>query len=178
MPASAPTRERLPASLLIFLLVTLDLVGYFNNEIQTARSLVDPARGIESITVTSTHNHEGPDTMGLWGPDQTTTGADLGYLDFVNEQIAGCIHDADDALDPVGELDRLDPPLDDREERTFGALVRGVLPRHEADVRRSPRQPLALLGAEPGEDRDRADLVPGDHAATLPRARLSRPARL
>jgi hypothetical protein len=82
-------------------IVTLDLIGYFNNEIQTARSLVDPARGISSITVTSTHDHEGPDTMGLWGPDQTTTGADLGYLDFVNEQIAGCIHDADDALEPA-----------------------------------------------------------------------------
>jgi hypothetical protein len=80
-------------------IVTVDVIGYFNNEIQTARSLVDPARGIESITVTSTHNHEGPDTMGLWGPDQTTTGVDLGYLDFVNEQIAGCIHDADDALE-------------------------------------------------------------------------------
>jgi hypothetical protein len=82
-------------------IVTLDLIGYFNNEIQTARSLVDPARGISSITVTSTHDHEGPDTMGLWGPDQTTSGADLGYLDFVNEQIAGCVHDADDALEPA-----------------------------------------------------------------------------
>jgi hypothetical protein len=38
-------------------IVTVDVIGYFNNEIQTARSLVDPARGIESITVTSTHNH-------------------------------------------------------------------------------------------------------------------------
>jgi hypothetical protein len=82
-------------------IVTLDLIGYFNNEIQTARALVDPARGFDSITVTSTHDHEGPDTMGLWGPDQTTSGADIGYLDFVNEQIAGCIHDADDALEPA-----------------------------------------------------------------------------
>jgi hypothetical protein len=79
-------------------IVTLDLIGYFNNEIQTIRSLVDPERGFDSITVTSTHDHEGPDTMGLWGPDQTSSGADLDYLDFVNEQVAGCIHDADDAL--------------------------------------------------------------------------------
>ncbi len=82
-------------------IVTLDLIGYFNNEIQTARALVDPERGFASITVTSTHDHEGPDAMGLWGPDQTTTGVDLGYLDFVNEQIAGCVADADDARVPA-----------------------------------------------------------------------------
>jgi hypothetical protein len=79
-------------------LVTLDVVGYFHNEVETIRSLVDPALGFDSITVSSTHNHEGPDTMGLWGPDELTSGADLGYLDFVNDQVVGCIEDANAAL--------------------------------------------------------------------------------
>ncbi|MCZ6464905.1 MAG: hypothetical protein O7A09_11275 [Proteobacteria bacterium] len=78
-------------------LVTLDLVGYFYNEVQTIRSLVDPALGFDSITVSSTHNHEGPDTMGLWGPEQTITGADLGYLDFVNDSVVACLEQADAA---------------------------------------------------------------------------------
>jgi hypothetical protein len=82
-------------------LVTLDVVGYFNNEIRTIRSLVDPARGFDSITVSSTHNHEGPDTMGLWGPDETTTGADPGYLDFVNDRVVECLSQADDDLAPA-----------------------------------------------------------------------------
>lgn len=82
-------------------LVTLDLIGYFNNEIQTIRSLVDPARGFDAITVTSTHQHEGPDTMGLWGPNEITSGVDLGYLDFVNQSVADCIEEADDALAPA-----------------------------------------------------------------------------
>jgi hypothetical protein len=82
-------------------LMTLDLVGYFHNEVETIRSLVDPARGFDSIVVTSTHNHEGPDTLGLWGPDQTRSGVDLGYLDFVNDEVARCIHEADDALAPA-----------------------------------------------------------------------------
>lgn len=79
-------------------LVTLDVVGYFYNEVQTIRSLVDPARGFDSITVTSTHNHEGPDTMGLWGADDLDSGVDLGYLDFVNDSVVACIESADDSL--------------------------------------------------------------------------------
>lgn len=82
--------------------VTLDLIGYFNNEIQTIRA--DPALsdlGFDAIMVTSTHQHEGPDTMGLWGPDQLTSGVDLGYLDFVNQQVVACLLDADEALVPA-----------------------------------------------------------------------------
>jgi hypothetical protein len=82
--------------------VTLDLIGYFNNEVQTIRA--DPALaslGFDAIMVTSTHQHEGPDTMGLWGPDQTTSGVDLGYLDFVNAAVVGCLLDAEAALEPA-----------------------------------------------------------------------------
>ncbi len=82
-------------------LVTLDVVGFFYNEVQTIRSLVDPDRGFDSITVSSTHNHEGPDTMGLWGPDQTTSGVDPDYLDFIIDRIVACIEGADDELAPA-----------------------------------------------------------------------------
>jgi hypothetical protein len=82
--------------------VTLDVIGYFNNEIVTARGLPPVAGlGFDAIVVTSTHQHEGPDTMGLWGPDETTSGVDLGYLDFVNATIAECIADADGRLEPA-----------------------------------------------------------------------------
>jgi len=82
-------------------LVTLDVVGYFINEVNTVRSLVDPALGFDSITISSTHNHEGPDTMGLWGDNQLSSGVDLGYLDFVNDSIVDCIEQADAALAPA-----------------------------------------------------------------------------
>ncbi len=75
-------------------IVTLDLIGYFANEIDTIRALVSPASGIDYVVVTSTHQHEGPDTLGLWGPDELTTGADLGYLDFVNAAAADCVDEA------------------------------------------------------------------------------------
>jgi hypothetical protein len=82
--------------------VTLDVIGYFHNEIATIRA--EPAlagRGFDAVVVTSTHQHEGPDTMGLWGPDETTSGVDLGYLDFVNATVAECIADADERLEPA-----------------------------------------------------------------------------
>jgi hypothetical protein len=75
-------------------IVTLDLVGYFANEIATARAMISPSSAIDYAVVTSTHQHEGPDTLGLWGPDQLTTGIDFGYLDFVNAAIADCIDEA------------------------------------------------------------------------------------
>ena len=81
-------------------MVVLDVIGYFNNEIRTIRSLVnDP--GFDAIVVSSTHQHEGPDTMGLWGPTETESGVDLGYLDFVNRQVADCITEATAALEPA-----------------------------------------------------------------------------
>lgn len=81
-------------------IVSLDLVGYFKNEIDTARALVSPASEIDFVVVSSTHQHEGPDTLGIWGPDETTTGIDYAYLDFVNAEIAGCIDDAAASLEP------------------------------------------------------------------------------
>ena len=51
---------------------------------------------------------------------------------------------ADHARDPVDLLDRLDTALEQGEERALVALVRRVLARHEADVRRQPGKLLAL----------------------------------
>jgi hypothetical protein len=82
-------------------IVTLDVVGYFYNEVQTIRSMVDSTLGFDSITVTSTHNHEGPDTMGLWGEDELSRGVDLGYLDFINDAVVQCIEDANAELAPA-----------------------------------------------------------------------------
>ena len=74
---------------------------------------------------------------------------------------------ADHALDPVDELDRLDPAVEHREERPLAALVSCVLAGREGDVRRRPREPLTVCLAETCEDRDRTDLFGRDHRASL-----------
>jgi hypothetical protein len=83
-------------------IVTLDVIGYFYNEVRTIRS--DPALaslGLDAVIVTSTHQHEGPDTMGLWGEDETSSGVDTGYLDFVNASVVDCIVEANASLEPA-----------------------------------------------------------------------------
>ena len=87
----------------------------------------------------------------------------------------GCA-DADDALDAVLELDRLDLSVEQPEERLTGALLRGVLPRLEPDVGRSARQALPVLGAESAEHGHSRNLLRGDHPAE-PIDRLSGRAR-
>jgi len=82
-------------------IVAVDLIGYFKNEVDTARALVSSTSEIDFVVVASTHQHEGPDTIGIWGPDDFTTGIDIGYLDFVNGAIADCIDDAAAALQPA-----------------------------------------------------------------------------
>ena len=75
-------------------IVSLDVVGYLNGEVDTIRSMIAPESAIDYAVVHSTHQHEGPDTIGIWGPDPLTSGIDFGYLDFVNASVADCIDEA------------------------------------------------------------------------------------
>lgn len=83
-------------------LVAIDVVGYFNNEIEAAREYVrDMGVDVDFVSVTSTHVHEARDTIGIWGPDFATTGVDLAYQDSINRKIAEAVHDAVAALEPA-----------------------------------------------------------------------------
>jgi hypothetical protein len=82
-------------------IVSLDVVGYFNDEVQTIRSLVDVESNIDYLVVSSTHQHQGPDTLGIWGPDALTSGTDPAYLDFVNAAVADCVDEAAANLRPA-----------------------------------------------------------------------------
>jgi hypothetical protein len=73
-------------------LVSLDLVGFFHPRIQSVRQRLP---GFRYVLVSSTHNHEGPDTLGLWGPSAFKSGVDAGYLAEVEKQIAAAVKAAD-----------------------------------------------------------------------------------
>ncbi len=74
--------------------VALDVVGYFNNEADTIREMLAPESGIDYAVIASTHQHQGPDTLGIYGPSDIVTGIDFAYLDFINAQVADCIDEA------------------------------------------------------------------------------------
>ena len=66
-------------------LVAVDVVGLFLPSVERVREKLP---GFKYVLVSSTHNHEGPDTLGLWGPNPFTAGVDPDYLKKVE---AGCV---------------------------------------------------------------------------------------
>ena len=79
-------------------LVSIDLIGYFNGEVRKVR---DQLPGFTYVLITSTHNHEGPDSMGLWGATPFQSGVDPEYMRRVARQIVAAVKDADDRCQPV-----------------------------------------------------------------------------
>ena len=70
---------------------------------------------------------------------------------------------ADHALDAVDELDRLDPTLEQPEERRLVSLVNRELTGAEADIGRDPTEPLAIRRLEALEYCDPTDVVRRQH---------------
>jgi hypothetical protein len=75
----------------------VDLIGFFIDDVQRVRAKVPEA----DVVVASTHVHEGPDTMGLWGPAVGQSGIDDGYNSFVVDRIAEAAKGALAALEPA-----------------------------------------------------------------------------
>jgi hypothetical protein len=79
-------------------LVSVDLVGFFHQHVERVRRELP---GFTYVVVSSTHNHEGPDTLGLWGPSAFQSGVDPDYLAFVEKQIVRAVKAADAACQTV-----------------------------------------------------------------------------
>jgi len=80
-------------------LVALDLIGFFRPDVQDVIRRVQ--RPEIEIVIASTHTHHGPDTMGLWGPDQKTRGVDADYLADIKIKIADVIRASLSDLKPA-----------------------------------------------------------------------------
>ena len=79
-------------------LVCVDVVGLFLPTVENVRAELP---GFAYVLVSSTHNHEGPDTLGLWGSNPFVSGADPEYLKKVETGIVKAVKDAEAALKPV-----------------------------------------------------------------------------
>lgn len=76
-------------------IVSLDLIGLFLDDVDKVRKGCE-VYGFkpEDVLVACTHNHEGPDTLGLWGPDLYHSGVDEGYMDCLRDIIIKCVGEA------------------------------------------------------------------------------------
>ena len=75
-------------------IVSVDLIGVFHGEVLKAREELQRRVPGAVLVVASTHNHQGPDTMGLWGKGRFSSGVDPEYLGRVREEIAAAAADA------------------------------------------------------------------------------------
>ena len=100
---------------------SVDLIGFFLDDTEKTRTLLRQKAADAELVVTSTHNHEGPDTMGMWGPSAAVSGKDPAYLEGLREKVAECAAEA---------LSRLSPArLVLARTRTPGLVEDGRLPR-------------------------------------------------
>ncbi len=76
-------------------IVSIDLIGYYSRANYYGQAeiekLLDPGLGVQEILITSTHNHEAPDSIGPWGANPISDGKYPLYLRFVDRQIARAI---------------------------------------------------------------------------------------
>jgi hypothetical protein len=79
-------------------IASVDVVGLFHPTVLRVR---DKLPGYTYVLVTSTHNHEGPDTLGLWGPTPFQSGVDPDYLKQVEKGIVDAVQSAEKSLKPV-----------------------------------------------------------------------------
>ncbi len=80
-------------------LCSVDLIGLFYDDVLKVREMLKAkAPQVTWLVVASTHDHEGPDTLGLWGPDPFHSGMDEKYMDWLDARIA------DTAARAVAEL--------------------------------------------------------------------------
>lgn len=75
-------------------IVSVDVIGLFHDVVSRVRANL---KGFDYVLVASTHNHEGPDTLGLWGSSRLRSGINPAYLRFLEKQIAQAVTFADGA---------------------------------------------------------------------------------
>ncbi len=78
-------------------LVALDFIGYYHEGGyyggDHVKKMLSPSLGLTEVIIASTHNHEGPDTIGLWAP-LGRDGKYKEYLEWVDRRIAEAVTQA------------------------------------------------------------------------------------
>ena len=93
-------------------IVSLDVVGWFYDNVLHIRDAARKELGIDHVIVQATHTHEGPDTVGIWGENELTSGVDPSYMAWAEGRAVEALRQA----------------LDSKKEAEVGATVREILP--------------------------------------------------
>jgi hypothetical protein len=81
--------------------VTADVVGLSHGFVETVRAAHQARLGLDYLVVHSTHNHQGPDTQGIWGGSYLRSGVDEEYMEKLRVRIGEALAAAVAALAPA-----------------------------------------------------------------------------
>lgn len=111
-------------------LCVIDMVGFGNDEVITARKLIlETNPELDYVIIASTHVHSSPDLIGQWGSSDYTSGVDPEYLSQVQLGIRDAVAEASMALRPAlfryaVEKEKLKPLVGDtRKPMVFDASL-------------------------------------------------------
>lgn len=85
------------------LLIACDLIGVLHHRARQIRNRIGRELGIPEshVILHSTHNHSGPDTLGLWGPLPLATGLSPDYLSRLENHCVEAARRAIESLRPA-----------------------------------------------------------------------------
>jgi hypothetical protein len=91
----------------------VDSIGLFREDVLKIRDLVKKQSGHDAdVVVAALHDHEAPDTMGLWGPSEDRSGINENYNQYVIERTAEAAVEAIKGLKPATfVLAKAHPPV-------------------------------------------------------------------
>jgi hypothetical protein len=81
--------------------VSVDVIGLHQNMVEEIRDRLAGQVERDAVLVAATHNHEGPDTLGMWGLPPIVSGIDWDYLELALEGITRAAEQALASLEPA-----------------------------------------------------------------------------
>ena len=82
-------------------LVSLDAIGLFHDQVLEIKNSIPESLGLDYVMVASTHVHEAPDLLGIWGESAFRSGINQEYLEYVTAQAVKSVELAVSDLEPV-----------------------------------------------------------------------------
>jgi hypothetical protein len=79
----------------------LDLLGHHYEDTIEVRKALPEELGFDYVALVSTHNHEGPDSVGMWGAVPVVTGRSETYMKTVREAAVAALTEAANGLAPA-----------------------------------------------------------------------------
>ncbi|HKJ69176.1 MAG TPA: hypothetical protein VKA68_14555, partial [bacterium] len=79
-------------------LVVLDVIGFGHDYVLDTRERIMSEIPMDYVLICSTHNHEAPDLIGLWGSGYLKSGVNPDYLEYVKNQTARAVIRAAEAM--------------------------------------------------------------------------------